>query len=71
MAWGSDISGYICGSMGQVARSLFTGVNEELPETEHVLRERVKPSELEPKQRLSLEKREVPLHPVLCLLALV
>lgn len=49
MAWGSDISGYICGTMGQVARSLFTGVNEELPETEHVLRERVKPSELEPK----------------------
>lgn len=33
----------------EVTGSLFTGVNEELPETEHVLRERVKPSKLEPK----------------------
>ena len=52
MAWGSDMSGYFCGTMGQVSRSLFTGVNEELPDTEHVFRERVKPSELESKTEI-------------------
>ena len=35
-------------SYGEVTRGLFTGVKEELPETEHVLRERIKPSKLEP-----------------------
>ena len=37
--------------MGQGTRSLFTGVNEELPETEHVLRKRVKHTELEPERK--------------------
>lgn len=51
MARGSDTSGSVCGTDGKGARSLFTGVIEKLSGTEHVLREGVEHSELEPETK--------------------
>lgn len=53
--------------MGQGPQSLFPGVTEELPATEHVCSEGAKHTELQlATKRLNLERGEVLLCPVPC-----